>query len=486
MPTVKSLKTFQRRDLKEIRDYIVSLIDGLCEQYGTEEWTDRNAGDLGMLFVELAAVSGDLLNFYIDNQANETYLTSAVQRKNMKRVLSLVNYRIRGPEPARTSAIFSLDGEKDYDITIPKYFQICYRDAVNGDVFYATAEECSMLAGESEVQVEAVQGQVHTVRRTVADISTWRTVTIMDENVANGSVLVNVDGTDWTEVPDVLYETDDAGKFSVYENLDDQTVIEFGHDWRQSLPGNPKAPVTIRYLTTEGSTGGISAARVNTVVDSLIVNGYDVSQDLTVSNLYDATGGADRETIEEARVKAPHIVKSRQLMTTLKDYEYFAEDIPGVYKARAVDWNIGDGLYVQAPYRVDVRILPDDRFAYIPNLTQREHVKEVLKPYTWSAIDLHVLPPDIRNIDIIIRVSTPLPESRYATLRRELQNAYRDYFDKFNRSFGETFWISQLENVAKENENVSVVEVLAPDKALELEPIEFPKLNNLDIVIEPV
>ena len=488
MPDIKNVKTFSRRTTKEIRDYIVSLIDGLCDKYDTEKWTSRESDDLGMLFVELATSVGDLLNFYISNQARENYLTSAVQRKNMKRILSLVDYKIRGPEPAITRAMFSVAEPKNYDIVIPKYFQVCYTDpnSSQNNVYYATTEECCLLAGQTNVSVDIVQGVVHTVNETVSDISTWRTTTIMDDNVANHSVTINVDGEDWTEVPDVLYEEDDSKKFSLYENLEDQAVIEFGYNWKKSLPGNPKAPVQIKYLTTLGAIGGISANRINTIVDSISVNGRSLSTDLVVTNMYDATGGADRETIEEARVKAPHIVKSRQLMATLKDYEYFAENIPGVYKARAVDWNIGNGKYVGGPYIVDVRVVPDDTYAYIPSLPQREHIVDVLKPYTWSAMELRVIPPDIYTIDLVIKVYTALPESQYARLRRELTNAYNDYFNKFKRSFGETYYVSQFENIALENDDASLVEVLAPNKTLELECIQFPKLGNVDIAIDSV
>ena len=294
MPKIKTLKTFERRDIQDTRDYVISLIDGLCKKYETESWSNRDAHDLGMLFVELTAVVGDLLNFYVNNQANENYLTSVVQRKNMKRVLSLVNYKIRGPEPAITRSTFSLASPVNYDIVIPKYFQVCYSNPKGSsyDVYYATAEECSILAGETEVDVDIIQGRVHTVNQTVANISSYRTTTIMDDNVANGTVTVNVDGEDWTEVPDILYEEDDSKKYSVYENLSDQAVIEFGYNWKRSLPGNPKAPVVIRYLTTNGDIGGISAGRINKIVDSLSVNGRNVSADLTTTNLYDATGGA--------------------------------------------------------------------------------------------------------------------------------------------------------------------------------------------------
>lgn len=481
MPETTSLRTFKRVEERDTRDYIVSLIDDLCSKYDTEEWTDRSPDNIGMTFVEIATKVGDLLNFYVSNQANETYLTSAVQRKNLKRILDLVDYKIRGPEPARTTAQFDIDAPVSYDITIPRYFQIYHESVEAGRVYYATARECSILAGETSTQVDVVQGLVHTVNLTVNDLSKWRTTTITDENVANGSVIVEVGGTEWEQVPDILYEEDGAGKYSVYENLDDQAVIEFAYTWKSDLPGDPKTPVVIRYLTTNGATGGISAGRITNIADTIRVNGKTVS--LSVNTLYDATGGADRESDMEARVKAPHIVQSRGLMTTLTDYENFAEDVPGVYKARAVDWNIEDGRFVPMPYKVNVYIVPDDRFAYIPSVTQRDYVKSRVDPYLWHAIELEVLPPEIRSVDVIVRVTTASPESEYARIRREIQELYVDFFDKFNRSFGERFTVGQLENVAKASDSVNTVEILAPEEAIQLSPIEFPRLGSLDVHI---
>lgn len=477
-----SLKTFERISLADTRAYVVGLIDGLCEQFNTTEWTNRDDDDLGILFADIAAVSGDLLNFYIDNQAREVYLPSAVQRKNVKRILSLVDYKLRGPEPARTTLEFETSTPRSFDVTIPRYFQVAHADRNGeGDVYYATWEDAAIMAGDLRTQVEAVQGRVHTVDLTVADLARFRTTTIMDEDVANGSVIIEVDGTEWEQVPDVLYETDQSRKYSVYENLEDHTVIEFGYSWRDDLPSDPSIPVKIRYLTTDGATGGLSTGRVDTVADRLTVNNQSVSGSLTVTNVYDATGGADRESVETAREMAPRVVRARDLMATLVDYRTFAENVPGVLRASAVDWNIRQGEFVPAPYRVDVRIVPEDRYAYVPCQTQLDHVARVLEPHRWSAIDLHILPPEIYSVDIIVRATTREPESAWPVIRREIESLYAEHFDKTNMDFAEEITVGSLENVARLCGSIDSAEILAPGRSLFLTEIEFPKLGRVDV-----
>ena len=478
-----SLKDYTRKDISDIRAYLISLIDDLCNKYGTKSWTDRNESDLGMVFVELAAGVADMMNFYIDKQALENYLPTVVQRKNMKRILNLVNYKMRGPEPSRSVALFSLSNHFDFDFTIPKYFQLSYAREGTGNIYYATAEAVDVPAGVTEVQVPIVQGIVRTVNMSVADLMRFRTTTITNDNVANGSIVLTIDGTEWEQVPDVLVDDDFGTKYSVYEDINDQAVIEFGYSWKNYLPANLKAPVVLQYLTTEGAHGAVSAGNVNTIEDDLIANGRNIKERLTVTNLYDATGGADREDMEEARIKAPHIVKTKLKIATLEDYRSFAENIQGVYKAQAVDWNTGNGKFVTVPYKVNVYVVPEDELTLIPNMEQREYIYNQFFPYLWCSIELSILPPEIRNIDIIVRVTMNTDISNAPGLRSELEGKYRDFFSKNNRSFGETFTVGQIENIARESSFVDSVEVLAPTAPIELSEIEFPNLNNLDIEI---
>ena len=478
-----SLKDYTRKDISDIRAYLVSLIDDICDKYGTNNWTDRNESDLGMVFVELAAGVADMMNFYIDKQALENYLPTVVQRKNMKRILNLVNYKMRGPEPARSVALFSLSNHYDFDFAIPKYFQISYERKGTGNIYYATAEAADVPAGVTEIQVPIVQGIVRTVNLTVADLMRYRTTTITNNNVANNSVILTIDGKEWEQVPDVLVDDEFGTKYSVYEDINDQTVIEFGYSWKNYLPANLRAPVTIQYLTTEGAHGAVSAGKINTIEDDLIVNNRDIKERLSVTNLYDASGGADREDMEEARIKAPHIVKTKLKIATLEDYRSFAENIPGVMLAQAVDWNIGNGEFVTVPYKVNIYVVPDDEFSLIPNLEQRNYIKDQFFPYLWCSIDLTILPPVVKDIDIIIRVTMNTDTSSAAGLRSELEGKYNDFFNKKNRKFGETFTVGQIENIARESNFVDTVEVLSPTAPIELSYIEFPRLNKLDIDI---
>lgn len=48
-------------------------------------WSDFNVADFGNILLELYAFAGDALTFYQDNQARESRLLTATQRKNLSR-----------------------------------------------------------------------------------------------------------------------------------------------------------------------------------------------------------------------------------------------------------------------------------------------------------------------------------------------------------------------------------------------------------------
>ena len=68
--------SYTGRDIAAIRKELINLVPKL-----TDKWTDFNESDLGMVLIELMAGNQDMQNFYLDTQAFETYLDTAVQEK---------------------------------------------------------------------------------------------------------------------------------------------------------------------------------------------------------------------------------------------------------------------------------------------------------------------------------------------------------------------------------------------------------------------
>lgn len=96
--------------------------------------------------------------------------------------------------------------------------------------------------------------------------------------------------------------------------------IKFGDGVRGMLP--PKGEKNVRarmYQVGGGALGNVAAAAVNQMVKALAF----VAE---VTNPYPAQGGCDMETVEEAKLRAPHMLKARNRAVTIDDFEWLAKE----------------------------------------------------------------------------------------------------------------------------------------------------------------
>jgi predicted phage baseplate assembly protein len=110
-----------------------------------------------------------------------------------------------------------------------------------------------------------------------------------------------------------------SGARSRHYTLDYVTgVISFGDGRRGMVPPEGKNNIiAVNYRIGGGSLGNVNA-------NTLTSLGRALAYVDSVTNPLPATGGADRETIEEAKTRAPYTIKSRDRAVTAEDYEMLA------------------------------------------------------------------------------------------------------------------------------------------------------------------
>ncbi len=77
-------------------------------------WTDRSESDFGVALIELFAYVADILSYYQDRVANESYLATATQRRSVTELLRLIDYQI---DPGLSATAY-LHGEVSADVTV--------------------------------------------------------------------------------------------------------------------------------------------------------------------------------------------------------------------------------------------------------------------------------------------------------------------------------------------------------------------------------
>jgi predicted phage baseplate assembly protein len=110
-----------------------------------------------------------------------------------------------------------------------------------------------------------------------------------------------------------------SGPRSRHYTLDYVTgIVAFGDGRRGVVPVEAKNNIVAKsYRIGGGALGNVNA-------NTLTSLGRALAYIESVSNPLPATGGADRETIDEAKNRAPYTIKSRDRAVTAEDYEMLA------------------------------------------------------------------------------------------------------------------------------------------------------------------
>ena len=93
------------RDFTDIRENLIEF----AKSYFPNQYNDFNEASPGMMFVEMAAYVGDVLNYYVDNQFRETLLQFAEERKNVLAIAQSYGYKPKLATPASVELTVSVE-----------------------------------------------------------------------------------------------------------------------------------------------------------------------------------------------------------------------------------------------------------------------------------------------------------------------------------------------------------------------------------------
>src|SRR5437899_2483597 len=104
------------------RDY-ESLLQAMRDQIPQKlrQWTDfTNEADFGNVLLQLFAHIGDILSYYQDRVANESFLGTAQTRRSVIEHLRLIGYELGTAAPAATALTLTVPGSVNTAVTVSK------------------------------------------------------------------------------------------------------------------------------------------------------------------------------------------------------------------------------------------------------------------------------------------------------------------------------------------------------------------------------
>jgi hypothetical protein len=258
----------------------------------------------------------EMLGYYIDEQAREVFLVTTTRYKNAVKFAKMVGYRVKGVSPASAQLRFYFENPLPSNVLIPIGTEVQTAD----EIIYTTTDNLTILAGQTEGFIDAVQ-QISFTNISVgtSDGTASQSFELIEEIVDN-SVSILVNGFGWTSKDSFLKSFQTDKHFVAGVGQTRKMEIVFGDSIKGEIP-QVGTEITANYAVSEGSKGNVSENRITDIITSIAVPSGFV---LKVTNNDRASGGADIESLEDLQRKIPIYIRTQDNMVTPQDYS----DVP--------------------------------------------------------------------------------------------------------------------------------------------------------------
>lgn len=344
--TNKWLNPYQR-SYQQIKAKLVESLMGLKDPQGQKLITDYSEGNILIIILSLFAAIAEVLHYYVDNMARETFLSTARRYDSVVKHGALVDYHARAAIAATVDVILSrsITGNSiGAKLTIPQ--GTLFTDSSGNSwlsardvTWYSNVTTCKVPIIQHERYIASALNNmvIPTGDRVILNLGTLPNGKYYEQ----GSMSLQIGGETWVLVDTFAKSkpTDKHFMVSVDEALN--PYIMFGDGTFGKKPAAGAKITNVVFYLTNGTQGNVKSNTI-TSVPSVISSSIT---DATVSNAYDAGGGSNYENFTMLKEHIPLSVKTLGVAITKEDFESLAMLVDGVNKAKA-DYECGRKLTV--------------------------------------------------------------------------------------------------------------------------------------------
>ena len=347
--------SYTNKDFGQIYPELIDLVKNITDKWDPEA---TNESDPGIVLLKVAAFLGDKLNYNIDKNTLEQFITSATQETSMRRLTSMLGYNMKYYNSATTRVSFRYLGDlgvttqdsKDvlapYNAFYIKAFDTKFE--TDDNITYTLLEDIQILKDNKfSYNKLAIQGELK-------DLSVIGT-----DNYSNSTLiqLYNLDDENRVYFPDV--EVAENGIFinrELYDpinnpyawhkvnNLNDQDlgskVFKFGYDTDRGYPyiEFPRdiadligEGLQISYIVSSGSAGKVLNGKLTKIASIKITSDSNSTESILTSLdsskyiLANSTSfaGENPETLNQAYINFKKTIGTFNTLVSCRDYSNY-------------------------------------------------------------------------------------------------------------------------------------------------------------------
>ena len=448
--------------------------------YYPDDYNDWVAHSGIMMLLETQASNVAKLSLRADLLSNEAFLPTCQTEAALLEHLALINQTIK----PQTPAVVDLEVSVQSALTISIDINPGARFTVTGpdgqplyyELFRAPGDFTSTItipAGKRGVIGYGIEGRFAGPAKLFSPGGPNQTYSIKATNILQAPITVDVltgnSSTLWpvtTEPLEIYGATDEVVNATFYS---DSVVLLFGDDVHGKAPLAGQE-IIVNYRVGGGVRGRIGSYAINESrsISPSYPSSVTAPVQVTFRNLVSSSGGTDRETLDQAKKRAPRDFAVRAFasnrpasITTSSDYAQvvgsFASPVYGsVAKAIAtVRTDLNANL-------VELYVLAYGAVGLVtPSLGLKQAIATYVSEYNVLTDTVSVLDGAIKSISIDMTVVVNR-NADSSVVRTNVNAALDSFFNVNNRDLGQPLYVANIIEVVSGVDGVSYVDLFSP------------------------
>jgi hypothetical protein len=383
------------------------------------DWSNDTVANFGNILKGLMSYVGDILSFYMDNQAAESRLTDARMRSNVLALAKMLGFSVPGAAAASATVTLTLADVPVNDVIIPAE-QVVRTQDVTDPVTFQILTDVTIPGGTNPPQAMVdVENSTNYDEAFVSSNLADQSFFLAGIPYLDGSIILTAANGAYTEVDNLLDSSAIDRDFYIVVDQNDRARVVFGDGVNGQIPAGT---IVARYKIGGGAAGNVDANTIK-VIPGTFTDVLGSPVQVSVNNPLQASGGEDRMSVAQIKEQAPRSLRVSDRVVAREDYEIEAELVPGVARALMLTSDQAPGV---AENRGFLYIVPDG--GGLPTQTLKDAVYTAVSVTKKHTITFRLSVEDpvykIVNVDATIF-------RRYGTIASIVGNAIRTTLDSY-------------------------------------------------------
>lgn len=449
------------------------------------EFTDYNFEGSGLsILLDVLAYNTHYNGYYLNMVANESFMDTALLRDSVvshAKSLGYVPYSTRAPV-ASINFLVNSSTSTAGTLTIPSGYPFLSNQIDSKVYNFVVLEDTTVTKANSSYYFENLniyEGQLITYSFTHNQAANPKQVfTLPDINIDTTTIKVTVSpssvstvATVYNLVTDILDVNSTSAVYYLQESKNGQYQIYFGNNIvGESIPDG--GIISVRYLLTNGTT----ANKANNFVGALTLTDSSAAtiSNFTVTPVSAASGGAERESVDDIKFGAAAQFTTQNRLITTKDYEsYIKKNYPSVDSLSV--WG-GEDEVPKSFGKIFISLKPKANY-YISETEKQRIINEIISPKSIVSVDTVIRDPEY--LFLILSNYVKYDKRKTTQTSESIKNSIRNAIILYNQTnlnkFGSTFVLSKLQDSI---DNVNLNAIIGSETLLKLQKRFEPDLTK--------